>query len=165
MTPIRQTSRMLHEEHQASLILLGRVERAFAATASADSSGDAERVRVADTLRRQLEGEVGRHFDFEERELFGRMDEAGAGDLATLLAEEHVTIRAVAAEVIPLARAAADGTLDAAGWSALRRTALELAERLAAHIDKEESALLAVIDGMLDAETDGQLALAYAASG
>lgn len=160
MNPLRQVSRMLHEEHVASRALLRRVEQALAGP-----DGDAaERARLLGTLGRALEGEVGRHFDFEERELFGRMAEAGAGDLAALLAEEHVTIRAVAAEVIPLAAAAAAGTLDTAGWADLRRVALEVAERLIAHIDKEEAVLLAAVDDALDDETDRTLALAYASA-
>ena len=125
---------------------------------------DADLARLVGALGRHLEQDVDRHFDFEERELFPRMAEAGDGDMAALLAEEHEAIRAVAAELLPLARAAAAGTLDDAGWDALRRSALELVERQVAHIQKETMALLPLLDDLLDDETDRELAFAYASA-
>lgn len=160
MNQDRHTRALLHREHDANLDLLGRVEQAFAAAARRD----AELVALVRTLGAHLAQEVDRHFGFEERELFGRMVESGAGDLAALLAEEHVTIRAVAAELAPLIGRAGAGTLDDAGWDALKRLALELAERLTAHIHKEESALLPLLADLLDEDADRALALAYAAS-
>ena len=50
-----------------------------------------------------------------------------------------------------------------AGWEALKRGVLELVERLVSHIQKEEMALLPLLDDLLDDETDRQLAFAYAA--
>ena len=92
------------------------------------------------------------------------MAEAGDGDMAALLLEEHAAIRAVAAELLPLARAAAAGTLDDAGWDALKRGALEMVERQVAHIQKETMALLPLLDDLLDDESDRELAFAYAAA-
>ncbi|MEN9398357.1 MAG: hypothetical protein RLZ81_2887, partial [Pseudomonadota bacterium] len=54
-------------------------------------------------------------------------------------------------------------TLDGAGWDALKRGALELVERQVAHIQKEEMALLPLLEDLLDDETDRQLAFDYAA--
>lgn len=156
----RHTSALLHREHDANLDLLGRIEQAFAGA----PRRDAELVALVRTLGAQLAQEVDRHFGFEERELFGRMIESGEGDLAALLAEEHVTIRAVAAELAPLIARAGAGTLDDAGWDALKRLARELVERLTAHIHKEESALLPLLADLLDDDADRALALAYAAS-
>lgn len=64
--------------------------------------------------------------------------------------------------MLPLARAAADGTIDNEGWSALRRNALEMVERQVAHIQKETVALLPLLDDLLDDDTDRDLAFAYA---
>ncbi len=161
MNLIRQTARALHEEHRVSLDLLARVEQVLGRAPQAGRD-TGEAARLAGTLAHALEGEVGRHFDFEERELFDRMTEAGGGDLAQMLREEHVSIRAVAAELIPRGHAAAAGTLDAAGWEALRRNALELVERLTSHIGKEDMAMLPLVDDMLDEDTDRELAMAYA---
>lgn len=156
----RQVCNALHDEHRAAIDLLGRVEQSFARARAGD---DPELARLSAALARHLEQEVGRHFDFEERELFPRLAEAGEGDIAALLAEEHAAIRAVAGEILPLARAAAAGTLDAARWDALRRGALEIVERQVAHIQKETMALLPMVEDLLDEDTDRELAFAHAA--
>ena len=156
----RQVSHALDEEHRANLDLLGRVEQALA---RAPRGGrDAELLRLVGAFGRHIEQDISRHFDFEESELFPRMAEDG--DMAALLLEEHAAIRAVAAELLPLARAAAAGTLDDAGWDALKRGALEMVERQVAHIQKETMALLPLLDDLLDDESDRELAFAYAAA-
>lgn len=154
----RQVSQKLDEEHREHLELLGRVERGVLRGA------DAELPALAGPLVRQLEQEVGHHFGFEEEQLFPRMSEAGDGDLAELLAEEHESIRAVAAELLPLARAAAGSGLDPAQWPAFRRLALELVERMVAHIQKETMALLPLIDDLLDEDIDRELTFTYASA-
>lgn len=159
MHATRRVCRMLDEEHRATLELLARVQRAAGSDAAAPGLSPA----LAGALASALAHEIGRHFAFEEQQLFPRLREGGAGDLATLLLEEHGTLNAVAAELLPLARRAAAGeVLDAAGATALRRTALEWAERLEAHIDKETRALLPALDEVLDEAADGELALGYA---
>lgn len=152
----RQTANALDDEHRANLELLGRAERVFARAA------DAEWPPLAAQLVRHVEHEVDRHFGFEEAQLFPRMAEAGDADLAELLTEEHESIRAVAGELLPLARAAAAGPLGSADAAAFRRLVLELVERQVAHIQKETMALLPLLDDLLDDETDRTLAFAYA---
>ena len=105
----RQVSHALDDEHRANLDLLGRLEQALRARRPRGLARRSRSRQLAGALARQLEQDVGRHFDFEERELFPRLADAGEGDIAALLAEEHEAIRAVAAEVLPLARAAAAG--------------------------------------------------------
>jgi len=160
----RQVNRALDEEHRATLDLMHRVEQACARTARSGADGDAEFARLAAQLAGHIERDIGRHFDFEERELFPLLEEAGEGDVVGLLLEEHVSIREVAAEVLPRAKAAAAGTLDAAGWVALRRGALEMVERLIDHIEKETMVLLPLLDDHLDDEMDAALALRYASA-
>ncbi|MEN9397676.1 MAG: hypothetical protein RLZ81_2206 [Pseudomonadota bacterium] len=159
----RQTSHTLHEEHRANLDLLGRAEQALARAPRGDGPREPDLVKLVVALARSLEQDIDRHFGFEEKELFPRMSEAGDGEIAMLLTEEHDAIRDVAQELLPLTRAAAAGTLDGAGWDALKRGALELVERQVAHIQKEEMALLPLLDDLLDDETDRQLAFDYAA--
>ena len=158
----RQTSHRLHEEHRANLDLLGRVEQALVRMPRGGSA-DPALVKLAGKLGEHLTQDVERHFGFEERELFTRLREAGDEGIAALLQEEHDAVREVAAELLPLTQAASAGTLDAAGWDALNRGALELVERQVAHIQKEEMALLPALDDLLDDETDRELAFAYAA--
>ena len=162
MTFRRQVSPALDEEHRSNLDFLGRVEQALARAPRSGAARDPELERLARTLERHLEVEVGRHFDFEERELFPRMSEAGDGDMAALLVEEHDAIRAVCEELLPLVREAGAGALSDAGWDALRRGALEMVERQVAHIQKETMALLPLLDDLLDDDADRDLAFAYA---
>jgi len=160
----RQVNHVLEEEHRATLDLLRRVEQACSGASRPGGLGEAEFARLADAFAGHIERDIARHFDFEERELFPRLEAAGEGDFTGLLLEEHVAIRQVAAEVLPKARAAAAGTLDAAGREALTRGALELVERLFDHIGKETTILLPLLEDHLDTEADGELALRYAST-
>ena len=157
-----QVSQALDSEHRNNLDVLGRVEQALARSAGAATDG--ELARLLPAFVRLIEQDIGRHFDFEESELFPRMAESGDGDMAELMREEHDAIREVAAEVLPLARRAAAGSLDRAGFDALRRGASELIERQVAHIQKETMALLPLLDDLLDEDLDRDLAFAYASS-
>ena len=159
----RQVSRALDDEHRANLDFIRRIEDALSRSAGAGCAQDPELPRLVGEFCRQLEQDLGRHFDFEERELFPRMRDSGDGDMAALLEEEHAAIRAVAREVLPLAQAASTGGLDEAGRAALKRGALEMVERQVAHIQKETMALLPLVDELLDEATDRELSFAYAA--
>jgi hemerythrin-like domain-containing protein len=152
-----QVSRILDDEHRSNIALLGKVEQSFARA----TRFNPELAPLIGQLVRALEQDIDRHFRFEEESLFPRMAEGGDGDMAALLIEEHDSIREVAAEMLPLARLAAQGEIDEAKWSSLRLTALELVERQVAHIQKETMALLPLLDDLLDEETDRELAFAY----
>ncbi|CAG0997043.1 hypothetical protein BURK1_02604 [Burkholderiales bacterium] len=150
----RQTPQALDAEHRAALALYGKLEQALVAR-------DREALaRLAKPLARHLQAEVVHHFDFEERELFPRLAEAGEGDIAELLLEEHAAIREVAAALLPLAEAGMDA-LDTEQSVEFRRHALELVERQVAHIQKESMALLPMLDDLLDDDTDRELSFAY----
>lgn len=153
-----QVSRLLDEEHRGNLALLGKVEQAVGRAARFDPA----LAGLMGEFVRALEHDIERHFRFEEEQLFPRMTENGDGGMAALLTEEHEAIREVAGELMPLARQAAWGTIDEAGWRTLRTLAMELTERQVAHIQKETMALLPLLDDMLDDETDRELAFAYA---
>jgi hemerythrin-like domain-containing protein len=152
-----QVSRMLDDEHRANIALLGQVEQMIARATRYEPANAA----LLRQLAALLENDVERHFTFEEQQLFPRMTEQGDGGMASLLQEEHEAIREVCAELLPLARRGADGSIDAQGWSELRPLAMELIERQVAHIQKETMALLPLLDDMLDEEADRELAFAY----
>lgn len=164
MNFIRQISRRLHEEHDATLQLCVRIEHTLSGRAGAWPPGpyDASTMNFMRSAVAALDGDVARHFQFEETELFPRLAQAGDGELAQLLAEEHATIREVARRFTELQQAASQGMLDAAGWQQLRVHGLELAERLAAHAQKEEMSLLPALDDVLDEDADRELFAAYA---
>ena len=161
----RQTNRRLYEEHVATLQLLARVERVFTGRAGAypPAAGDPTWAAFARTLVTAIEVEVARHFEFEERDLFPRLEQVGDGDLAALLNEEHVTIRAVAQPLAALLRQALAGGLQAAQWQTMKTLALEFSERLGSHAQKEDGALLPLLENLLDEDTDRELFGAYAA--
>jgi len=159
----RQVARLLDEEHRANLELLGRLEQRAARWPRGVVQADGELAALLRQLIRHLQRDTRRHFDFEEDELFPRLADAGDGDIAALLCEEHEAMRELTGELLPLAEAAIAGALDAAGWQALRRAALEMVERQVAHIQKEGMALLPLLDELLDDETDQRLAFSYAA--
>lgn len=137
----RHISRRLHEEHEATLALWGRVEQSIV-------SGKSDPALLKQAAA-ALENEVTRHFEFEEKVLFPRLEAAGEGDIAELLTEEHAAIRSAAARFA--------GLLD----SDPKATALELAERLMSHIQKEEMSLLPALDDLLDEAADQELTEAY----
>jgi hemerythrin-like domain-containing protein len=164
MSFMRQVSQVLDTEHRASLELLGRVENFFARGSRSGALRTPEFASLAAGFVRLIEQDIARHFDFEERELFTRLTESGEGDIADLLTYEHEVMRAVAAEILPLARDAAAGTLADAGFEDLKRGALEMVERQVSHIQKETMALLPMLDHLIDDETDRTLAFAYASA-
>jgi hemerythrin-like domain-containing protein len=154
MNYARQVSRQLDEEHHAQLALMNRLEHLL-------NGRDAVLpAAMASELVRTLELDIGRHFGFEETELFPRLEEFGAGDIGRLLRAEHDDLRALATEMLPLLRAAGAG--DVPLGAALRQLGAELVERQISHIQKETMGLLPLVDDLLDEATDRQLAMAYA---
>ncbi len=144
----RHISRRLHEEHEATLALWGKVELSLAS-----GSVDPALMRRAAAA---LAHELGRHFKFEEDELFPRLAAAGEGDIGQLLAEEHDVIRAAGEQFIALVKT------DAAS-ARLKPLGLELGERLVAHVQKEEMSLLPSLDDLLDESADLELTGSYTA--
>jgi hemerythrin-like domain-containing protein len=158
----RQISRKLYEEHVAVLDLLDRFGRALGRIGAGPLAADDPvwRVLLAQ-VGTALEYEITRHFDLEETQLFPRLHARGEGDLAELLFEDHEMIREVTRPLLGLVARAQAGGLDAAGWRALRASGLELVERLGAHAEKEQGALVPLVDEMLDEATDLELWTQY----
>ena len=144
----RHISRRLHEEHDATLALWGRVEASLAA-----GKHDALLLKSAAGA---LAHELDHHFRFEERELFPRLAAAGEGDIGELLQEEHEVIREAGKRFMALV-----GEADSSK-NEVRILGLELAERLVAHVQKEEMSLLPALDDLVDEAADGELSAAYA---
>jgi hemerythrin-like domain-containing protein len=159
----RQTSRTLHEEHVTVLGLLDRFEQALIPLKSGPPGPDEGAWGLLLTrLESALEHEITRHFALEEEQLFPRLREYGAGDLADLLLEEHASIRGVAGTLLELIARAARRELDPPSWQVFRVRGLELVERLGSHARKEEDALVPVVDEMLDEQTDMEIWNAHA---
>jgi hemerythrin-like domain-containing protein len=159
----RHTCRILHEEHQAVFELLRRLQRALerAPLDAVPAGGDPEWTSLLRDVRNGLEGEVGRHFDFEERSLFPLLVEAGEGDLAELLIADHRAVREVSAPLLESIVRFQAGRLDAAGWRALRAFGLSLCSELADHAGREEQSLLPALENVLSDTIDCELIGAY----
>ena len=142
----RHISRRLHEEHEATLALWGRVESTL-------SAGKPEQA-LLQSAAAALAYELGHHFLFEERELFPRLAAAGERDIGELLREELDAIREAGREFIGLVRE------DFAG-ARTRVAGLELAERLFSHVQKEEMSLLPLLEDLLEPQADEELSMQY----
>ncbi len=158
------TAQRLHEDHVAVLALLDRLDGVLASRGPDRPAGadDGEVTRLAADLIAKLDGELAHHFDFEEKAVFPRLYEAGEGDMAELLVEEHGVLLPLAAEILELLRARRDDGFPAEAWRRFHRLGLEFAERQRAHIEKEEIGLLPAIAEALEPDIDGELAMSYA---
>ncbi|MCL4747380.1 MAG: hemerythrin domain-containing protein [Burkholderiaceae bacterium] len=161
MDLIRYTTRQLHQEHETTFDLCARLENAVSGPNWPPSGDNGSAISVMRTIESTIALEVMRHFEFEEKSLFPLLSEAGEADIAGLLIEEHEVIRECASDLSGLLERARTGTLDKAGWTSLANAARELAERLVAHAQKEEMALLPALDDTLDEETDQRLLDGY----
>ena len=91
----RQVTQAMHEEHMATLELLGRLEHSVAAGGNAPPDAGQQATRdLMQALISNLEHEVTRHFDFEEQRLFPLLDAGGKSELSRILRHEHEAIRA-----------------------------------------------------------------------
>jgi len=162
MTLARRTAELLHEDHQATLAVIESLEQLIArARRKTPDIADAGVKKTLTLAATAIEQEVSAHFTFEETELFTRLEEAGDIGIGTHLRDEHAAILPLGVEVAERARAAlADGWSDQA-WGEFRAVAGALVERMYAHIQKEEMALLPMLEDLLDPETDMALATAY----
>jgi hemerythrin-like domain-containing protein len=159
----RQVPAHIHREHLETLGLLERVEAVLAKAKAPPAAGDTAWARLLSELDANLANEVGRHFDFEQAELFPLLATGGDRDIAQLLAEEHEAILALAERLLPMLRAFSAGGAGQS-WPALREMMLELIERQVAHIQKEEMSLLPVLEDVLEAEQDAELLNRYVAA-
>jgi hemerythrin-like domain-containing protein len=155
-------SQKLHEEHRATLAVMERLEALLSSQRRAPPDGNTHAALLRDVAA-SVESEVHRHFDFEERELFPFLDAVGDTAIGAHLTAEHTAMRPLGARLAKLSRAAAGGC-DDTSWSELRQVGLELCERMLTHVQKEEMALLPLIEEAMDVETEERLYDAYVAN-
>ena len=151
------SSRILHDDHMATVALMTEVERAVLARPAAPVQDD-QTGRFIDRLCKAMEGEISGHFDFEEASVFPALAEYGMSDLGDLLVEEHNVLRNVMNDIVANASAARTNGFSPEAWGAFRRLCGELVERLTSHIEKEERALIPEMEDALTPEMDTELA-------
>lgn len=150
---------VLHDEHAATVALMERLEQMLGRNRRDDvpATPDAGTKQLLSELAVALPGEVERHFAFEEQQLFTYLAEAGDVGIGAHLTDEHSAMRPIGNRLAVLARNAAAQGFDAAGWHEFRRLGQELCDRLLAHVQKEEMALLPLLEESMDAETEARL--------
>lgn len=155
-------AQLLHEDHMATIAMIEQLEQMI--MAAGRSRPDVNDPAVSRTLKAasaSIEHEVESHFTFEENELFTRLAEAGDVGIGEHLRSEHTAMRGLSGQVALAARRALEGGFTDEGWKSFRSLAGQLIERMLAHIQKEEMALLPMLDELLDVETDMLLAGQY----
>jgi hemerythrin-like domain-containing protein len=154
---------MLHEEHRASIALMERLEQLLSAHRRTPPDCRQNEVkRLLSDLTTGIKDEIERHFDFEEGRLFPYLAAAGDGAIGEHLTDEHVAIRPLGRRIVELAQAGLAGGFDDRGFEEFRRVGQELCERTLTHVQKEEMALLSLLEETMDAETEAALCVDYA---
>jgi hemerythrin-like domain-containing protein len=160
-------SQALHDEHGATVALMERLEQMLARRrrGAPPDKADAGVARLLADLSSAVEAEVERHFAFEEDHIFAYLRDMGDADIGEHLAGEHAVIRPIGTRVAAIARAAALNGFTPEAWDEFMRLGQELADRMLAHVQKEEMALLPVIEENMDAETEARLFQEYVDNG
>lgn len=161
----RRTAQLLHDDHAATIALIEEIDDVLrrAGRAAPDTSGAAIRktlTRAAAMIEREIRG----HFDFEETELFPRLEEAGDVGIGAHLREEHAALLPLGEEIARLAATALAEGFSEDGWKAFRDRAGQLIEMMYAHVQKEEMGLLPALEDLLDPEEDMELAESFEAT-
>ncbi len=148
----------LYEEHQAVQTLLQRLEQTV--SKHRDGVPDAKEQMLAklmNDLASELPGEVDRHFDFEEAELFSYLAENGNPGIGAHLTYEHSIIRPIGAALVKLIKEVRAQGFDAARWADFRKLGQDLFMTLSPHAHKEDMALLPMLEDAMDEAKEAEL--------
>ena len=160
----RRVTQQLHEEHSAALGLIEMLDAMIARAKRVAPDVNDKLVRMTlEKASAMIAHEIRHHFSFEEDELFTRLEDAGEEEICEHLRAEHLVILPLGEKVAAQARDALNGGFSDQGWMEFRTLTGDLTERLLAHIQKEEMALLPLVDELLDAATDMALSEKHAA--
>jgi len=113
-------SQTLHEEHQATVALMERLEQLIARQRRSPPANERGVAQLLDELSRELGADVERHFAFEEAQLFTYLDAIGDKAIGAHLAGEHAAMRPLGTLLAALARNARDNGFDGPGWDEFR---------------------------------------------
>ena len=152
----------LHDEHVASIALMERLEQAFARyRKNPPDAKDPIVAQLLTDLAIGIEDELSRHFDFEEEQLFSYLSAAGDQAIGAHLTGEHAVIRPLGAALVKLIGEIRAQGFDAARWTEFRRLGQQLNDSLVPHAQKEDMALLPMLEDNMDAESEARLYQEY----
>ena len=162
MSYTNRISQTLHDEHGATVALMERLEQMLArGRRGPPDKADSNVARLLSDLAAGMEAEIERHFAFEEEHIFTYLEAIGDTGIGEHLTSEHAAIRPIGTRVAEMARAAAAGGFTPDEWEEFRRVAQDLGDRMLAHVQKEEMALLPVLEENMDPETEERLYQEY----
>lgn len=148
----------LHAEHAAVLDMLDRLTQAVARFRDGvPDAKDPFLAKLMNDLAAELPGEVDRHFTFEEEELFSYLAEAGNAGIGNHLTYEHSIIRPIGADLCKLISEVRANGFDSARWAEFRKVGQQLAMSLGPHAQKEDMALLPMLEQVMDADKEAAL--------
>jgi hemerythrin-like domain-containing protein len=158
----KRVCQALHDEHRATIGLAERIGGLLDRhRRGRPDLADGLTLRLLNEIPAAMDADVARHFDFEEGQLFAHLAAVGDVAIGAHLTDEHEVMRPLGKELAGLARTAASGGFDEAGWQAFRRVGEDLCNRMLEHVQKEEMVLLPLLEESLDSETDTRLYDAY----
>ena len=159
-------TRSLHDEHEQVSAMLGKLQgllREYGPADCPDPNNPGTRTALANLVA-AVEVEMPRHFDFEEQELLPKLAATEDDDLGALLIEEHKVILPLAEELADIAKTVRRKGFDTATWTTFHRLGGEFVERLSAHVEKEELALLPALAAAIEPDEDREIWSRYALS-
>jgi hypothetical protein len=139
----------MYEEHLMTLNHIDLLVQAIRAPRSARDLALPRYRALLGTLLRDLDEIVADHFRFEERYLFPPLRQAGRQDLVDSLTLEHVAILDAAVPVLAYLHAAVAANPSEAEWTEFGRLAMDLIEMKRAHMLREESEMVPVLQRIL----------------
>ncbi len=161
----RQITRTLHDEHLVTISVLERLEGVFRkfGPKKAPAADSAEIITLLGDIIALVECDVKNHFSFEESRLFPLLDAMGDSPISSILTGEHNVILPLGNQLSDMAKQArADGFQESL-WGEFRAAGVELIERMISHIQKEEMALLPMLEDIVEEDEDAELVMEYSA--
>ena len=152
-------ARQLHDEHVAVISLMDKLQE-FVGKDQPDTT-DSQISNFLGDLKVVIEGEVTDHFKFEEDDLFPILNDEGDGDMSDLLSEEHDVILPLGLELAAAIEVVRSEGFTADSWQSFKQYGAEFSDRLRDHANKEEMGLVPLIDDLLEADVDANLATNY----
>jgi hemerythrin-like domain-containing protein len=160
-------SQTLHDEHCATVALLERVQHLLERYPRGNRPDPNDRAvaQLLTDISTAVEADIARHFAFEESRIFPYLDAEGNAAIGAHLTEEHTAMRPLGLRLATLARAASATGFDETSFDEFRKIGQDFCPRLIAHAQKEDMALLPLLDEAMDAETEDRLYDEYVGNG
>jgi hemerythrin-like domain-containing protein len=159
-------SQTLHDEHRSTVALMERLEQLILRhrRGAPPDPGEPGVAELLSDLASAVQNEVERHFAFEEDRLFTYLDAIGDAAIGAHLTDEHSTLRPLGVRIAAMARDSLTGGFDEGKWGLFCRLGEELSGRMLEHVQKEEMALLPLLEESMDADTEMRLYEEYTGS-